>query len=48
VFAKLKSDVRKASPREHESLIRAVAASVRSFTARQCNNFFAHAHYATN
>ncbi len=47
-FAKLKSDVRSASAREYESLLKAVAASVNSFSSCVCANFFLHANYTTN
>lgn len=46
-FAKLKSDVRAACPRDCEALLDAVGRSVRSFTPQMCENFFAHANYAT-
>jgi len=45
--AKLKSDLRRAAAREHATLVKAVAKSVRSFTPRQCRNFFAHANYVS-
>jgi transposase len=45
--AKLKSDLRGAAAREHGQLVKAVAKSVRSFTPRQCQNYFSHAKYAS-
>lgn len=47
-FAKLKSDVRGASARHYEALLKAVALSVRSFTPQLCKNLLSHANYTTN
>jgi transposase len=47
-FSKLKADVRSASAREYQPLIKALADSVRSFSPQLCENLFAHANYATN
>ena len=46
-FSKLKSNVRRAAAREYKPLVKAVARSVKSFTPRQCENFFAHANYVS-
>lgn len=46
-FSKLKSDVRSAGAREHESLLKAFARSVKSFSSQLCSNLFSHANYAT-
>jgi len=45
--SKLKSDLRASAAREHGSLVKAVAKSVRSFTPRQCQNYFSHAKYVS-
>ena len=47
-FAKLKALLRQAAARDWESLLRATAAVLPSFTATQCRNFFRHARYATD
>jgi transposase len=46
-FSKLKSDVRAANARKYESLVKAVARSVKTFSAQMCQNFFSHSNYAT-
>ena len=48
VFSKLKSDVRSACARDYETLLAAVAASVRSFSPELCSNLLSNANYATN
>ena len=46
-FSKLKSDVRGACARAYDSLLKAVSASVKSFSPQLCQNLFIHANYAT-
>jgi transposase len=45
-FAKLKALIRKAAPRNRETLWRRIGDIVQGFTAQECANLFAHAGYA--
>lgn len=47
-FSKLKNDVCAAQAREYESLVKAVADSVKTFSSQMCQNMFLHAKYTTN
>jgi transposase len=47
-FSKLKSLLRQAAARDWESLLKATANALHSFTSEQCLHFFRHARYATN